>query len=53
MKNKQKKGNQVTYKNTRASMGRALIGCCLVATANQSSPHSGPILSHLHLQVSA
>ena len=27
-------------------MGRALIGCCPVATANQSSPHSGPILSH-------
>ena len=26
-------------------MGRALIGCCPVATANQSSPHSGPILS--------
>ena len=26
-------------------MGRALIGCCLVATANQSSPHSGPILA--------
>ena len=32
-------------KNTRASMGQALIGCCPVATANQSSPHSGPILS--------
>ena len=29
-------------------MGRALIGCCLVATANQSSPHSGPILSDLY-----
>ena len=28
-------------------MGRALIGCCPVATANQSSPHSGPILSFM------
>ena len=27
-------------------MGQALIGCCPVATANQSSPHSGPILSN-------
>ena len=29
-------------------MGRALIGCCPVATANQSSPHSGPILSEIN-----
>ena len=28
-------------------MGRALIGCCPVTTANQSLPHSGPILSPL------
>ena len=27
------------------TMGRALIGCCPMATANRSSPHSGPILS--------
>ena len=26
----------------RATMGRALIGCCHWATANQSSPHRGP-----------
>ena len=29
------------------TMGRALIGCCPMATANRSSPHSGPILSVL------
>ena len=38
-------GNQVTYKITGASMGQALIGCCYWATANQSSPLSGLILS--------
>ena len=38
-------GNQVTYKITGASMRRALIGCCYLATANQSSPLSGIILS--------
>ena len=33
-------------------MGRALIGCCPVATANQSSPHSGPIHSNIFRSVS-
>ena len=27
------------------TMGRSLIGCCPMATANRSLPHSGPILS--------
>ena len=32
----------VNPREYRATMGRALIGCCHWATANQSSPHRGP-----------
>ena len=32
----------VDLREYRATMGRALIGCCHWATANQSSPHRGP-----------
>ena len=38
----QRSSSNSLQREYRATMGRALIGCCHWATANQSSPHRGP-----------